>query len=221
MTWCWSVVAIAAGFAHSVALCSDGTVAAWGSNGNGQLGDNTTTMQRNVPVAVNTVPGVSALFGKTVVAIAAGSGHSLALCPDGTVAAWGHNWMGELGDNTRTQRNVPVAVNSTPLAVGEHFTRVCSGSFANHTLAVVAAPATIACCPITLSSALMSNGSFSLFFTNTSGASFSVLTTTNLSVPLSHWATVGGVTEVSPGQFQFTDSQAMNGPQRFFQVRSP
>ena len=105
-----TVVAIAAGYYHSLALCSDGTVAAWGHNGFGRLGDNTTT-QRNVPVAVNTASGVSALFGKTVVAIAAGYHHSLALCSDGTVAAWGYNTSGQLGDNTTTQRNVPVAVN--------------------------------------------------------------------------------------------------------------
>jgi len=43
-------------------------------------------------VAVNTASGVSALYGKTVVAIsAAGMAHSLALCSDGTVAAWGAN----------------------------------------------------------------------------------------------------------------------------------
>ncbi len=106
-----TVVAITAGFYHSLALCSDGTVAAWGSNTYGRLGDNTTT-QRNVPVAVNTSSGVSALSGKTVVAVAAGQYHSLALCSDGTVAAWGYNSYGQLGDNTTTQRNVPVAVNT-------------------------------------------------------------------------------------------------------------
>ena len=52
---------------------------------------------------------------KTVVAIAGGTFHSLALCSDGTVAAWGDNSRGQLGDNTTTQRKVPVAVNTTPL----------------------------------------------------------------------------------------------------------
>jgi alpha-tubulin suppressor-like RCC1 family protein len=105
-----TVVAIAAGNEHSLALCSDGTVAAWGSNTSGQLGDNTTT-QRNLPVAVNTGTN-SALYGKAVVAIAGGGYHSLALCSDGTVAAWGNNYDGQLGDNTTTQQEVPVAVNT-------------------------------------------------------------------------------------------------------------
>jgi hypothetical protein len=30
-----------------------------------------------------------------------------------------------------------------------------------------------------------------------------------------------GVTEVSPGQFKFTDSQTTSTPRRFYRVRSP
>ncbi len=106
-----TVVAIAAGDSHNLALCSDGTVAAWGNNFNGQLGNSTPYPLS--PVAVNRASGVSALYGKTVVAIAAGSGHSLALCSDGTVVAWGLNNFGQLGDNkaSGSQSFVPVAVN--------------------------------------------------------------------------------------------------------------
>lgn len=64
-----NVVAIAAGFSHSLALKSDGTVVAWGNNDNGQT---------------NTPPDLS-----SVVAIAGGWYHSLALKSDGTVASWG------------------------------------------------------------------------------------------------------------------------------------
>ena len=106
-----TILALSTGYSHSVALCSDGTLAAWGANASGQLGTNNTTPQL-MPATVNAVTGVSALFGKTVVAVAAGYGHSLALCSDGSVAAWGANDDGELGDNTITQRNVPVLVNT-------------------------------------------------------------------------------------------------------------
>jgi hypothetical protein len=106
------VTTIAAGNRHSLALCSDGTLAAWGDNWSGQLGDNT-TVYRTTPVSVNTASGASALFGKIVTTIAAGGNHSLALCSDGTLATWGYNSTGQLGDNTVSQHNTPTAVNTT------------------------------------------------------------------------------------------------------------
>jgi len=45
-----------------------------------------------------------------VVAVAAGGRHSLALCADGTVWAWGWNRFGQLGDGTTTHRHTPVPV---------------------------------------------------------------------------------------------------------------
>jgi alpha-tubulin suppressor-like RCC1 family protein len=86
-----TIVQVARGYYHSLALCTDGTVAGWGRNFSGEIGDNTTT-PRLEPVAV--VKASSALAGKTVIAIAAGETHSLALCSDGTVAAWGYNSYG-------------------------------------------------------------------------------------------------------------------------------
>ena len=106
-----TVIALSAGNSHSLALCSDGTVAAWGDNTNGQLGNNTTTAS-STPVAVSAAAGVSALSGKTVVAISAGGYFSTALCSDGTLATWGRNDFGELGNNSTTQSNVPVLVNT-------------------------------------------------------------------------------------------------------------
>ncbi|MBW7928438.1 MAG: hypothetical protein H3C58_10225 [Fimbriimonadaceae bacterium] len=93
------VAAIAAGSHHSLALRSDGSVWAWGSNEYGQLGDGTTT-RRLSPVQV---------IGLTdAVAIAAGAGHSLAIRRDGSVWAWGNG--GTLGDGTTTGRLSPVQV---------------------------------------------------------------------------------------------------------------
>ncbi|HLP76115.1 MAG TPA: kelch repeat-containing protein [Candidatus Paceibacterota bacterium] len=67
----------------------------------------------------------------------------------------------------------------------------------------------------------LADGSFQFAFTNNVGALFGVLATTNAALPLSSWTALGGVTEVSPGQFQFTDPQATNSQQRFYQIRSP
>jgi hypothetical protein len=65
------------------------------------------------------------------------------------------------------------------------------------------------------------NGSFQFSFTNTPGAIFTVLATTNVSAGLSNCTVLGSPAETSPGQFQFTDSQAPNVPRRFYRVSSP
>jgi hypothetical protein len=48
-----------------------------------------------------------------------------------------------------------------------------------------------------------------------------VLATTNPALPLSNWTVLGGVTEVAPGQFQFTDPQATSSARGFYRIRSP
>jgi hypothetical protein len=65
------------------------------------------------------------------------------------------------------------------------------------------------------------NGTFQFAFTNSVGALFGVLATTNPALSLSNWTVLGGVTEVAPGQFQFADRQATNSARRFYRIRSP
>lgn len=77
-------LAIAGGGNHSLALKSDGTVAAWGNNTSGQT---------NIPVGLS-----------NVVSIAGGNFHSLALKSDGMVAVWGNNTSG--------QTNIPVGLSN-------------------------------------------------------------------------------------------------------------
>jgi alpha-tubulin suppressor-like RCC1 family protein len=125
-----TIKAIAAGTSHTCALASDNLVYCWGLNGNGQLGDNSTT-QRLVPVAVNMANGTSALYGKTVKAIAAGASHTCALASDNLVYCWGLNGNGQLGDNSITQRLVPVAVNTAGVLSGKTIISITTG--ASHT----------------------------------------------------------------------------------------
>jgi alpha-tubulin suppressor-like RCC1 family protein len=125
-----TVVSVASGNYHNLALCSDGTVAAWGKNGIGQLGNNTTT-NSSVPALV-TQSGV--LAGKTVAAVAAGSDHSLVLCSDGTLAAWGYNNYGQLGNNSTTTSSVPVLVNQTGVLAGKTVVSGAAGGY--HSLAL-------------------------------------------------------------------------------------
>jgi alpha-tubulin suppressor-like RCC1 family protein len=86
-----NVMDIAAGSFHSLALVEAGSVYTWGFNDFGQLGlgDHGAGTLRNVPTEV---PGVNG-----VVAVAAGSNHSVALSRDGTTMACGRNNAGQLG----------------------------------------------------------------------------------------------------------------------------
>lgn len=72
-----NVVAVAAGFVHSLPLRADGTVRAWGGGPGGY-----DRGQCNVPVDLT-----------NVLALAGGGYHSLALLADGSVRAWGESMV--------------------------------------------------------------------------------------------------------------------------------
>jgi alpha-tubulin suppressor-like RCC1 family protein len=86
---------------NSLALKSDGSVWAWGSGDEGQLGNGSRT-DSNVPVRVANL--------NCVTAIAVGGNQGLALRTDGSVWAWGGNSRGQLGDGTGANSDMPVAV---------------------------------------------------------------------------------------------------------------
>lgn len=133
-----NAVSVSSGESHSVALLSDGTVAAWGSDNWGQI---------DVPAGLSNVAvvvagpnhclavkqdGTVAAWGSwtfpipatpvsvpsglsNVVAVAGGNAHSVALKADGTVVAWGDDYYGQL--------NVPPGLsNVVAIAAGYYFT---------------------------------------------------------------------------------------------------
>ncbi|MDI1452128.1 MopE-related protein [Polyangium sp. 6x1] len=91
-----SATAVMAGGAHSLALLSNGTLKAWGYNGQGQLGLGSTTSQ-NLPQAVPGLNGVQR--------IAAGGYYTLAMNATGTVWSWGQDAQGQLGDGDASATN--------------------------------------------------------------------------------------------------------------------
>jgi alpha-tubulin suppressor-like RCC1 family protein len=97
-----NVARIAAGGNHSLALDNNGIVWAWGLNGNGQLGNGTTTTSQT-PLTVGGLSGVKS--------IAAGGSHSIAIFNNtSTVTSWGYNAFGQLGDGSIIDSSVPVQV---------------------------------------------------------------------------------------------------------------
>ena len=73
----------------------------------------------------------------------------------------------------------------------------------------------------TLSSARSPDGTYHFSFIGTPGASFTVLAAPNPASSWSDWTVVGGATESSHGQFEFTDSGATNNGPRFYRVSCP
>lgn len=123
-----SIVSVAAGAGHWLALKADGTVAAWGDNTYGQA-----TVPRDlndvVSIAANTYASFAlkadgsvvawgdGSFGQTAVSlgatkavsIAAGQAHALALRPDGTVVGWGWNQEGQASPPARLANIVGIS----------------------------------------------------------------------------------------------------------------
>ena len=62
-----------------------------------------------------------------------------------------------------------------------------------------------------------------LGFSNSPGASgqFTVWGSTNVALPFSQWSNLGHPTEVTAGNYKFSDIQATNQPARFYEVTSP
>src|SRR5262249_31207292 len=96
----------------------------WGWNYFGQLGDGTTD-SHSTPVPVSGLTNVTA--------IAAGSGHSIALKSDGTVRTWGNNVYGQLGigSSDENPHPTPVAVsgvvNIVAITAGDSHNLVLTG----------------------------------------------------------------------------------------------
>ena len=92
-----NVASYAGGGGHILILQADGTLSAFGTNTDGQLGDSTTTDRSN-PVTIMT----------DVQNIAAGYNFSLAVKTDGSLWVWGANDQGQIGDSSTTGHLKPV-----------------------------------------------------------------------------------------------------------------
>ena len=131
---------LASGYHHTLALASDRTLWAWGSNSNGQLGVFPGAQNPSPQSCVGSTNTCSPLPFQVhglsnVIALAGGAAHSVALTQDGRVWAWGSNGVGQLGDGTTQDRYTAVQVIDP---VGGGFLRnvvaIAAGGY--HTLAL-------------------------------------------------------------------------------------
>ena len=111
---------IAAGEDHTCAIQSDGSVRCWGEGSYGRLGHGGGG-DKNTPTATASLGA-----GRTAIDITAGSSHTCAVLDNGSVACWGLNDYGQLGDGTTTNRLTPtqtLSLGRPAIAVeaGSHF----------------------------------------------------------------------------------------------------
>lgn len=119
-----SATALAAGANHTCALLQSGTVACWGRNAAGQLG-NGANVDQKTPVAVTSLGGL-------VTKLVAGANHTCALLQSGAMQCWGDNANGQLGDGGRVARALPTTV----AALAGSVISLAAGS--DHTCAILA-----------------------------------------------------------------------------------
>ena len=109
---------IACGFAHSMAIGSDGELYTWGQNQFGQLGDGTYE-NKSTPTKITFPNGVKPTK------ISSGFSFSIAIGDDGNLYTWGDNFKGQLGDGTSSYAvltpvkiTLPNGVKPTQIACG-------------------------------------------------------------------------------------------------------
>jgi alpha-tubulin suppressor-like RCC1 family protein len=116
-------ISVAAGWNHTVAVKSDGTLWAWGYNYYGQLGDGSVN-NKSTPTRIGT--------DSNWVSVAAGFYHTVGLKADGTLWAWGYNGQGQLGIESidSSAHSLPVQIT----AAGNGWVSLAAGDA--HTTAV-------------------------------------------------------------------------------------
>ena len=126
------ILAVAAGNDHSCVLVTAGNIYCWGQNSSGQLGNGTFAGpggSGQTTLIPTPEPVTGMLSGPT--SVVAGGDQACALNFDGSIACWGHNGEGELGNGNTNDQDSAVKVVGLPAAA----IAVTAGDF--HTCAVL------------------------------------------------------------------------------------
>ncbi len=117
------VASVSAGSSLTCAVTTAGGLKCWGADNVGQLGNDSSLVNKPTPVDV---------LGLTsgVASVSAGNSHTCAVTTLGGLKCWGYNNYGQLGDNSATDKPTPVDV----LGLTSGVARIAAGNF--HTCAV-------------------------------------------------------------------------------------
>lgn len=106
---CWSKISTGAN--HTLAIADNGTLWAWGTNGFGQLGVGILAFQGSIiPIQIGTATNWKEIAAGSEFSVAIRSGGLLGEL--GTLWAWGSNNLGQLGDGTFTNKNIPTQIGT-------------------------------------------------------------------------------------------------------------
>ena len=115
------VVKVEPGATHTCILLDDGGVMCWGRDNVGQLGNGDTSDTIHAPSSNVELPE-----GRAATDLSVGDHHSCALLDNGSITCWGLNNYGQLGENTTTNRLIPVYAHlptgspAVSVSVGQH-----------------------------------------------------------------------------------------------------
>ena len=115
------VVKVEPGATHTCILLDDGGVMCWGRDNVGQLGNGDTSDTIHTPSSNVELPE-----GRAATDLSVGDHHSCALLDNGSITCWGLNNYGQLGENTTTNRLIPVyaqlpdSSSAVSVSVGPH-----------------------------------------------------------------------------------------------------
>ena len=130
--------------------------------------------------------------------------------------------ISDAGDDTETQ---PVSMPIDSLSSGTtYYYNVVAVSSGGTTAATNCGTfTTLSVPPPQICSTMASQGingrCMQLALTSVPGATFTVLSSTDATVPLSDWQAVGTMTEIAPGVYQFTDPQPATNPSCYYSIQ--
>lgn len=108
---------------------ADSQIYCWGRNERGQLGDGTTT-NRNTPTLISTL-NIGSPYTPTLLSTSGSRAKSMCAVIDGKAYCWGANEVGQLGDNSTTQRNVPTKVYDSGVLSGKTILAISQDGYYN------------------------------------------------------------------------------------------